>query len=121
MGDIDPIRRQTEIRARRAAARDSLFLSATIRRAGETAEGINPVRVRNLSSVGMMADHNGTCVPGEQVIVTLRGIGSVSGKVAWVRASRIGVAFDSEIDPKLARKPVKAMTKPAPKPIRPLF
>lgn len=117
----DPIRRQTDIRARRAAARDSLFLSATIRHAGESADGIAPVRVRNLSSVGLMADHNGMCIPGEQVIVTLRGIGSISGKVAWVRTGRIGVAFDSEIDPKLARKPIKIASKPTPKPIRPLF
>ena len=121
MGDVDPTQRQAEIRARRADARDSLFLSATIRRAGETAEGIAPVRVRNLSSVGMMADHNGLCVPGEQVIVTLRGIGSVSGKVAWVRTGRIGVAFDSQIDPKRARKPIKVAPKPVPRPIRPLF
>ena len=109
MADIDPLSRTSAAGTggRRSAARDSLFLSATIRSAGESDEGVVPVRVRNLSAIGMMADHNGVSLPGDRVIVTLRGLGEIKGKVVWVRNNRIGVAFDVEIDPKLARKPVK--------------
>jgi len=124
VADIDPVRRGSDIRAgsRRTAARDSLFLSATIRRKGEPETGVIPVRVRNLSAIGMMADHNDFSLPGEEVIVTLRGIGSVAGKVAWVRNGRMGVEFDREVDPKLARKPVRSEPKRAvPRPIKPLF
>jgi hypothetical protein len=99
-----------------------MFLSATITRTDDAAGGLEPVRVRNLSSIGMMADHDGRCMEGDEVIVAMRGIGSVKGKVAWVRPGRIGVAFDAEVDPKLARKPIKVALRKAPaRPIRPLF
>ena len=89
---------------RRSAGRDSLFLSAVIHRQGE--EEPAPVRVRNLSAVGLMADYTDLAREGEPVTVTVRGIGSVAGKVAWVRRGRIGIAFDVEVDPVAARKPV---------------
>jgi len=107
---------------RRSAARDSLFLSATIARLDEAPAGTDPVRVRNLSSIGMMADHDGRYLEGDQVMVVIRGIGAVKGKVAWVRPGRMGVAFDDEVDPKLARKPIKVVPRKTPsRPIRPLF
>ena len=125
MADIDP---STPAKAateggRRAAARDSLFLSATIRRDGDKEEELVPVRVRNLSAVGLMADYHEVAEVGESVVVSLRGIGSVAGKVAWIRRGRIGISFDVEVDPKLARKPVTAAPRsdPPPRPIRPLF
>jgi hypothetical protein len=112
VADIDPLNSSTAtaegLPKRRSASRDSLFLSATIRPLEQPDADVLPVRVRNLSSVGMMADYHGTSLPGEAVVVALRGIGQVKGKVAWVRNNRIGIAFDVEVDPKLARKPVKA-------------
>jgi hypothetical protein len=122
MADIDPHNSSTATgtAGRRSASRDSLFLSATIRAVGESDVGMLSVRVRNLSAVGMMADHNGINLPGERVVVALRGIGEVQGKVAWVRNNRIGVEFDVEVDPKLARKPVKPMPEQPPRP-RKLF
>ncbi|WP_243444822.1 PilZ domain-containing protein [Sphingosinicella humi] len=90
---------------RRTSPRDSLFLSATIRRPEDTAEPV-PVRVRNLSAIGVMADFNDVASPGEVVVVTVRGIGSVAGKVAWIKRGRIGINFDVEIDPLKARRPV---------------
>lgn len=89
---------------RRNSGRDSLFLSAVIRRAGEAEP--EPVRVRNLSAIGLMADYKEVASEGDAVTVTVRGIGSVAGKVAWVRRGRIGVSFDVEVDPLAARKPV---------------
>jgi hypothetical protein len=91
---------------RRSANRESLFLSATIRRRGDSARTLKPLRVRNLSAIGMMADYTELADEDEPVIVTVRGIGSVGGTVAWVRRGRIGIVFDVEVDPKMARKPV---------------
>lgn len=87
----------------RAGARDSLMLSANFRIAGQADEN---VRVRNLSSGGMMAEYTAPIARGTIVQVEVRGVGWVSGKIAWATDGRVGVAFDTDIDPMLARKPV---------------
>lgn len=93
-------------RGRRTFTRDSLFLSAKIRRGGQNDSEVADLRVRNLSAVGLMADYRDVATPGEPVVVTVRGIGTVAGKVAWVKRGRIGIIFDSEVDPLKARRPV---------------
>lgn len=85
----------------RHIARDSLFLLATVRIAGDSAE--HRVKVRNLSAGGMMADGDFTVERGMRLVVDLRHVGHVTGTVAWVQDSRIGIAFDKEIDPKQVR------------------
>ena len=95
---------------RRTKGRDSLFLMANIRKAGEPdSEGV-PARVRNLSEIGLMADFLDVAEPGEPVTVEVRGIGRVDGKVAWLRGGRIGINFDVQVDPMLARKPVNGQS-----------
>ncbi len=94
------------VSTRRTSRRDSLFLSATIRGADEPAADPVPVRVRNLSAIGVMADYSGAALPGDAVVVTVRGIGSVAGRVTWVKRGKIGINFDVEVDPLKARKPV---------------
>lgn len=89
---------------KRKRRRDSLFLSAQIRING--AEQPDPVRVRNLSEGGLMAELPQGAPVGAAVELALRGIGPVRGQVAWCTAGRIGVAFDQPIDPRKARKPV---------------
>ncbi len=89
--------------SQRAGARDSLMLAAQFRVAGGTAE---QVRVRNLSAGGLMAEYAQPVERGTQVEVEVRGVGWVSGRIAWSAEGRVGVAFDSSIDPMLARKPV---------------
>ena len=91
---------------RRSKGRDSLFLMATIRKVSEPDREEIPVRVRNLSEIGLMADYLDIAEPGEAVSVEVRGIGKVPGMVAWVEDGRIGITFDTEVDPMLARKPV---------------
>ncbi len=88
----------------RQVARDSLFLMADIRVLGE--KDARPVRVRNLSQGGLMAEFPDGLAQGQRVEFDVRGIGWVSGQIAWSAAGRIGVAFDRQIDPMLARKPV---------------
>ena len=88
----------------RHEARDSLFVTADLRVVGTPA--VTPVRVRNLSAGGLMAEFPSGLELGLPVEFNIRGIGWVPGHVAWSTAGRIGVAFDRQIDPMLARKPV---------------
>ncbi|QIG80400.1 PilZ domain-containing protein [Stakelama tenebrarum] len=97
--------------SQRSGSRDSLLLGAQLRFAGGT-ETV-PVRVRNLSSGGLMAEYAEPVARQTPVEVDVRGVGWVRGQVAWSAEGRIGIAFDREIDPKLARKPVgKGTTTP---------
>ncbi|MET0370958.1 MAG: PilZ domain-containing protein [Sphingobium sp.] len=93
----------------RTAPRDSLFLLTTL----STLEGapLGKARVRNLSATGLMADCERAVPAGVRVAFDLRGVGRITGSVAWSREDKIGVAFDEEIDPQLARKPVSATAK----------
>ncbi|WP_046905139.1 PilZ domain-containing protein [Croceibacterium atlanticum] len=81
--------------------RDSLFLLAQLRVDGQDA--VHRVKVRNLSSGGMMAEGDVRVMRGSLVSVELRNIGWVEGSVAWKQENRFGIAFVEEIDPKLAR------------------
>jgi PilZ domain len=89
---------------KRSDGRNSLFLKATVRfpASGNAGE----VRVRNLSSGGMMAEAPLQAARGAIVEVQLKNLGWVTGKVAWTAESRFGIAFDYVIDPKLARQSI---------------
>ena len=90
----------------RNIARDSLFVMADLRIDGVGGEF--RVKVRNLSSGGLMADGDVSVLRGMPVAVNIRNIGWTEGTVAWVQDSRFGIAFRDEIDPKVARAPVAA-------------
>ena len=105
---------------KRAKARDSHFLVADLRIAGWA--GPLQVRVRNLSPGGLMAEYPHPLEIGRVIEIKLRGVGKVTGQVAWTAAGRIGVAFDNPIDPLQARKPVVAQKAPVKdKPIKPIL
>ncbi len=84
--------------------RDSLFMLARLRPSGASA--FENVRVRNVSSGGLMAQVGAGYRPGMRVDVELEGLGAVSGSVAWAEAGRIGIAFDHPVDKARARKTV---------------
>ncbi len=84
----------------RQEKRDSLFLSATVDLDGYESF---TTRVRNLSAGGMMIDSSVMLAPGTRMTADLRGVGKVQGRVAWASLGRAGIAFDAEIDPRLAR------------------
>lgn len=89
----------------RHVARDSLFLFAELTFDGQS-EAVR-VKVRNLSAGGMMAESGDVVASrGDRMAIDLRNVGSVRGSVAWVQGNRFGVAFESEIDPKIVRAPV---------------
>lgn len=85
----------------RQSPRDSLFLLAQLRVEGSGDE--YRVKVRNLSSSGMMAEGPVRVSRGELVSVELRGIGWVEGTVAWKQDTRFGIAFVEEIEPAKVR------------------
>ncbi|MFZ2995129.1 PilZ domain-containing protein [Sphingobium sp.] len=90
----------------RNSPRDSLFLLTNF----STPEGVplGKARVRNLSATGLMADCERAVPADTKVQFDLRGIGRVSASVAWARGDKVGVTFDTPIDPQLARKPVSS-------------
>jgi PilZ domain len=87
----------------RQIERDSLFVLADLRVDG--LEGEHRIRVRNLSSGGLMAEAPLKVQRGQVVWTNVRNIGWVEGSVAWVQDSRFGIAFRDEIDPRIARAP----------------
>lgn len=88
----------------RQIARDSLFVMADLRLAG--VDGDHRIKMRNLSSGGMMGEGAVRVSRGASVQVNVRNIGWVDGTVAWVQDNRFGVAFTEEIDPREARSPL---------------
>ena len=94
--------------------RDSLFLMAELIVEGTGGGTRERVKVKNLSSGGMMVEGDLRPKRGARVAVELRNVGTVPGVVVWVRTPRFGVAFEEEIDPKLARTQVHGGDKEAP-------
>ncbi|MCX7864463.1 MAG: PilZ domain-containing protein [Novosphingobium sp.] len=88
----------------RQIGRDSLFLMADL--VVDGLDGNHRIKVRNLSSGGMMGEGSVGVVRGAVVCVNIRNVGWVEGTVAWVQGNRFGVAFLEEIDPKAARAPI---------------
>ena len=88
----------------RSGPRDSLFLLTNLTCSEGTPLG--RARVRNLSATGLMADCERPVPSGADILLELRGVGRVSGRVVWAKDGKIGIAFDHEIDPGLARKPI---------------
>jgi hypothetical protein len=90
----------------RSGPRDSLFLLTNL--TSNEGTPLGRARVRNLSATGLMADCERRVPAGAGIVLELRGVGRVSGRVVWSREDKIGIAFDREIDPQLARKPVNS-------------
>lgn len=88
----------------RQIGRGSLFLMAVLHVDG--LEGEHRIKVRNLSSGGVMGEGPVHVVRGAVVSVSIRNVGWVEGSVAWVHGNRFGVAFREDIDPKIARAPI---------------
>ena len=87
----------------RQLTRDSLFVMADLRLDGSDEE--HRIKVRNLSSGGMMGEGPVRVKRGASLEVHIRNIGWVEGSIAWVQDDRFGIAFNDEIDPKVARAP----------------
>ncbi len=80
----------------RSQSRESLFMFAEVQ-LGQRPHRYR-VRVRNLSSTGMMGAGNLRVERGAQITVFLEGEEPIEGHVAWVQSDRFGIAFADEID-----------------------
>ena len=89
----------------RQLSRDSLFVMAKVKVEEDTSGAEHQVKVRNLSSGGMMAEGSVKVARGSLVKVDLRNVGWVAGTVAWKQDDRFGIAFVEEIDAKAVRAP----------------
>jgi hypothetical protein len=114
--DMDSDQGMAERGPARSGPRDSLFLLTNLTSHEGTTLG--RARVRNLSATGLMADCERPVPAGAAIVFDLRGVGRVSGKVVWSREDKIGIAFDQEIDPQLARKPISSTCERAPSYLR---
>lgn len=105
-GSVPPnMGRTMNVMGQRQLARDSLLMIADVRLDG--VEGDHQVRVRNLSTGGMMAVSDVPAAMGQVVQVALPRVGWVGGTVAWKQEDRFGIAFDEEIDAAAVRSPIK--------------
>jgi hypothetical protein len=106
--------------SQRGKARDSMLLVAALQVEGR--DGRHQVRVRNLSTGGLMAEFDQPIAIGTKVVIDLRGIGAVDGEIAWATQGRVGIALSREINPAAARKPIAGKATPAlDKPIKSIF
>lgn len=80
----------------RSRSRESLFMFAEVQ-LGQRSHRYR-VRVRNLSSNGMMGAGNLRVEHGTRLTVFLEGEDPIEGHVAWVQGDRFGIAFAEEID-----------------------
>ena len=103
---IDPA--ETIAGQQREKSRESIFLGAQI--VIEGARVPISARVRNISPGGMMVDAQRIYDKGLAVTATIKGIGDVTGRIAWSTSNRCGIAFDELVDPLLARQPVSSGT-----------
>ena len=85
----------------RHGARESIFFGATL--IFETTGEKLAVRVRNISSGGMMVDCTIGGAIGDVVIADIKNVGKVKGRIAWAVPPRMGIAFDHTINASLAR------------------
>lgn len=92
------------VSAQRTGSRDSLFLMGRLTLGDESQP--RDVRIRNLSEGGLMIEIGRPIALDMTLTLNLRGIGDVTGRVAWCAEGRVGIALDRPIDPMLARKPV---------------
>ena len=75
---------------------------------GETVE----VRLRNISSMGALAECPQALAPGTELTIDIVGVGPVRGMVRWAQSGQFGVQFDHQFDlarlapKKEARNPV---------------
>jgi hypothetical protein len=103
---------------KRAVARDSLFFIGKL--IFTETQSVHDIRIRNLSPSGMMAESPVLGLVGQSVEVEMKWIGRVPGKIAWVSDKRMGIAFDSLIDPKAARQPIGTVANDAPALFKPV-
>lgn len=79
----------------RRAEREMIEVSTTLRASGYHGHDIV---IRNISTLGFMAEVEDEFTTGDLVRVRLPALGTMPARVVWVRNEQIGCEFDHEID-----------------------
>lgn len=79
----------------RRVPRENVEVSATMRASGN--RGLDMV-IRNISTLGFMAEADGDFEPESRIRVRLPSLGTVLARVVWVKDGRLGCEFINEID-----------------------
>ena len=79
----------------RAAPRESVDIEARLR-VPDVVE--LPVKVRNLSAGGFMAETEGVFTPGAAVMIALPAVGDLHARVVWSTAGSVGCQFPVALD-----------------------
>ncbi len=95
---------ETSVDGKRNLQRSSLFIMGSIKVA--ESDVWVPIKIKNLSASGLMAEGKVTCQQGDRVAVEAKGKVDAEGSVAWIVGGRIGIAFDTLIDPQELKQPV---------------
>lgn len=106
--DNDPL----DVRGQRSTNRSSLFLLGKMGVDGGVSS--EAIRIRNLSPTGLMAEAPTMLAVGTAVVVEMKSMSPVKGKVVWATEGRMGIAFNAEIDPSKVRQPVGKGEDPRP-------
>lgn len=92
-------------RRRRDLVRTDVALRAVLLRPGQPDI---PVRVRNLSSAGFMAESFQPIAAGSKVVLSLAGIGEMPAEIRWNNGFWMGGLFDFEVSARELRAAVAA-------------
>lgn len=87
--------------------RTHVSLRATLLRIGRPDV---PVRLRNLSSAGFMAESFEKLSPGDKVVLSLAGVAPLAAEIRWNTGFWIGAMFDFEV----SARELSAALDPAP-------
>ncbi|QNN65489.1 EAL domain-containing protein [Sphingomonas rhizophila] len=87
------------------APRQRLMRRAIASIGGETKE----IRLRNISSMGALAECDQVVTPGETMTIDIVGVGPVIGTVRWAQSGKFGLQFTEQFDlgrlaPKVERR-----------------
>ena len=83
---------ESSLNQNRRQRRSNVLLAATVEFAGMSL----PVKLRNLSSDGVLVEGDRLPVEGSEVIFKRQEL-SLAGKVAWVRDNRAGLSFKEQL------------------------
>lgn len=101
-----------DARGQRSTNRSSLFLLGKMGVDGGVAS--EAIRIRNLSPTGLMAEAPTMLAVGTDVVIEMKNMPPVKGRVVWATEGRMGIAFNVEIDPSKVRQPVGKAEDPRP-------
>ena len=77
------------------------------------------LRLRNISSMGALAECSASVAPGTQLAIDIVGVGPVVGIVRWAQSGKFGVQFDGQFD--LSRLAPKKEASNQPNVLRPWY